>query len=363
MAEISLLPICVPRRRSSASSGVSAALWLALGAAPLVAAGPPPNDTGFVTVRTSAVATHVSAYAQVEPIASLTVSAAQTGVVAGLSVLPGMRVHAGQELARLNGPEIDAMLLQSRAAVHGAEAQLLTAQKALAIQKQQLLAQLATRQMVDQAEGAVSAAQTSVDSAQSRLKSQSQLMTVSAPSEAVVLALSSADGALVSAGQPILTLQPLNRLWLKAAYYGADLAAIHIGMTGKFAPSDQSASIPVKVSAVFGALATGGGESIALVPAHGSAAWLNGESGTVTLDSPQRMLVSVPTRALILDQGKWWVMVHTAKGDHPQEVVPGPAQGWDTFIEQGLAAGAQVIVENAYLIFHSGISDRYQVQD
>ena len=90
---------------------------------------------------------------------------------------------------------------------------------------------------------------------------------------------------------------------------------------------------------------------------------MNGEFGTVTLNAPQRRLVAVPTRSLILDQGKWWVMVHTAQGDRPQAVVPGPTLGWQTFLERGLNPGTQVVVENAYLLFHRGISKGYQLPD
>ena len=71
-------------------------------------------------------------------------------------------------------------------------------------------------------------------------------------------------------------------------------------------------------------------------------------------------MVAIPTRALILDRGKWWVMVHTPHGNHPRQVTPGPARGWNTFITHGLPAGSQVIVNNAYLLFHASIAEHYQ---
>ena len=337
-------------------------VWLVLIAGGLIATGQSPG-AGYVTVHLDTMTPHLEAYGQVAPITVLPVSAAQAGVIAGLKVLPGMHVRAGQELAHLNGPEITALLLQSQADVRSAQTQLSTSQKSLAIQKQQLAAHLSTRQVVHQAESTVAQAQTSFDNAQSRLKAVHQMMTLSAPANATVLAVNAMDGELVSVGQPILTLQTANRLWLKATYYGDDLSAIRVGMTGRFSPSDSGESVPVKVSAVFGSLGVGGGESIALVTTTLKSRWMNGEFGTVTLNSPQRKLVAVPTRSLILDQGKWWVMVHTARGDHPQAVVPGPARGWQTFIEQGLNPGSQVVVENAYLLFHRSISQSYQQPD
>jgi len=348
--------------RPSTLGRTLAVVWLVLIAGGLIATGQSPG-AGYVTVHLDTVTPQLEAYGQVEPITVLPVSAAQAGVIAGLKTLPGMHVRAGQELAHLNGPEITALLLQSQADVRSAQAQLSTAQKSLAIQKQQLAAHLSTRQVVHQAESAVAQAQTGFDNAQSHLQAVHQMMTLSAPASATVLAVNATDGELVSAGQPILTLQTANRLWLKASYYGADLTAIRVGMTGSFSPSDGGESVPVKVSAVFGSLGVGGAESIGLVTTTPKSRWMNGEFGKVTLDSPQRMLVAVPTRSLILDQGKWWVMVHTAQGDHPQSVVPGPARGWQTFLEHGLEPGAQVVVENAYLLFHRGISQSYQTPD
>ena len=323
-----------------------------------------PRDAGYVTAELATVTQSMEAYGQVQPIAVLPVSAAQAGVVAGLNVLPGMHVHAGQKLAHLNGPEITALLLQSQADVRSAQAQLNASQKSLVIQHQQLTAHLSTRQAVHQAKSAVAQAQTRLDNAESHLEAVRQMMTLAAPASATVLAVNAVDGELVSAGQPILTLQTANRLWLKATYYGADLTGIRVGMAGVFTPSDESSEpIRVRVSAVFGMLAPGGGESIALVPTTQKSRWVNGEFGTVTLQSPQRRLVAVPTRALILDQGKWWVLVHPPQGDRPQAVSPGPARGWQTFLERGLNPGVEVVVDNAYLLFHHGISQNYQPPD
>ena len=189
------------------------------------------------------------------------------------------------------------------------------------------------------------------------------MMTLSAPVDATVLMASAAAGQPVGAAQPILTLQTPYRLWLRAVYYGFDLSSIRAGMRGTFSPANGSESVPVRVCAVFGLLEAGGGASITMLPATPSATWIDGEFGTVTLDLPPRVLVAVPTRSLILDQGKWWVMVHTLKGDQPQAVVPGPSRGWETFLEHGLAPGTQVLVDNAYLVFHQDISQRYQPPD
>jgi cobalt-zinc-cadmium efflux system membrane fusion protein len=127
----------------------------------------------------------------------------------------------------------------------------------------------------------------------------------------------------------------------------------------------------VRVRSVSRALEPDGGEAVWLVPAssarRGSAAragsWRSGEWGTVTLLGASRPMVPVPTRALILDRARWWVLVRTPRGFRRQIVVPGPTRGWNTFIERGLEPGDRVIVENAYLEFHRGIAERYTPPD
>lgn len=321
------------------------------------------SDADVVTVRSHRQTSQLAAYAQVAPVSTVSVSAAEAGIVTGLKVRPGKHVRAGEALAHLSGPGMTALVSQSEADVRSAQSQLDAAEKSLAIAQQQLPSHLTTRQAVQQAESAVTQARIAQANAQSRLNTVRQLMTVSSPADGIVLQLNSADGALVSADQPILTIQPANGLWLLASYYGADLAAIHVGTSGQFQPADGGAPVKVRVTSIPGTLVAGGGESVALEPLHANPSWLNGESGTVTLDLPARQMVAVPTRALVLNQGKWWVMIHTASGNRAQQVVPGPTQGWDTFIVSGLAPGTKVVVDNAYLLFHASIDEQYQIPD
>jgi RND family efflux transporter MFP subunit len=320
-------------------------------------------EADFVTVQTRPMTAHLAAYGQVQPISLVQVSAAQPGVIAGLEVRPGVRVRAGQALAHLSGPGVASLVVQSESAVRSAQSQLAAAEKSLSIAQQQLPSHLTTRQAVEQAESAQEQARSALVNAQSRLRTVRELTTVSSPADGIVLQLNSANGALVSTGQPILTIQPGHGLWLVAQFYGSDLSAVRIGMTGEFQPADGGSPVKVRVTSISGTLLPGGGESIAMEPINAQTVWLNGQAGTVSLDSASKQMVAVPTRALVLNQGKWWVMVHSAKGDHAQEVVPGPAQGWDTFIVSGLAPGAKVIVNNAYLLFHASVSEQYQIPD
>jgi len=321
------------------------------------------SDADVATVHSRQEKSQLVAYSQVAPVVIVPVSAAEAGVVTGLQVRPGTHVRAGQSLAHMTGPAIDSLVVQGEADVRSAQSQLDAARKSLEIAQQQLPSHLTTRQAVQQAESAEALARSGLVSAQSRLNAVRQLMTVSSPADGIVLQLNTADGALVSAGQPILAIQPANGLWLVADYYGADLAVIRVGMTGQFQPADGGVPMKVRVVSIPGTLTAGGGESIAFEALNSKHSWISGEAGTVALDLPPRQMVAVPTRALVLNQGKWWVMIHSAAGDRAQEVVPGPTQGWDTFIVSGLAPGTKVVVNNAYLLFHASITEQFQIPD
>ena len=337
--------------------------WRSLSAGLLLAAGLAHADANVIAVQSRTITRQFEAYAQVEPVAVLPVRAAQSGVLRQLEIRAGARVRAGQKLAVLGGPEIASLLAQDKSAVQSARTNLAGAQQALTIQRKQLMSHLGTRQTVLQAKGALAEAQARLDTAQARLHALQESLTVAAPANGIVLAVNVANGERIGAGQTLLSVQPAGTLWLKAPYYGTDAAAIHIGMSGQFVSADRARTVPVKVSAVFGALAPDGSQSVGLVATTPSPGWLNGESGTVTLNGPTRSLVAVPTRALILDRGQWWVLVRTDNGYRPQAVVPGPSRGWQTFIERGLKPGTHVLVENAYLEFHRGVSRHYQPPD
>lgn len=316
-----------------------------------------------MTVHPEAVTLHYQTYARVEPLALVRITPAETGVVANLHVLPGDRVEAGQSLASLTGPEVAARAVECEAAVRSARIALAGAQTDLAIQRRQLTSHLGTRQVVLQARASEARAQAALAISLARQKAFRQALSLDAPVSGVVVALDASNGERLEAGHALLTLQPSMRLWLRAVYFGNDASAIRVGMAGKFTPAGGGAAISVRVRTLFGALNPGGGQTVGLEASAPSPVWMSGEAGSVTLDGASQPMIAVPTQSLILDRGRWWLVVHTDNGDRPVAVVPGPARGWKTFIASGLKSGAQVLVDNAYLEFHRGISRNYQPPD
>ncbi|MDE2252974.1 MAG: HlyD family efflux transporter periplasmic adaptor subunit [Betaproteobacteria bacterium] len=319
----------------------------------------------YVTVRAKAVLHALQAYGQVEPIAVVQVRAAGEGTLSDMRVVPGSVVKAGEVLARIGGPRMQSLLIAREQALRSATAREDAANSALHIVRHQLAVQLATRQAVDAAQSDSAAARAAVRTASAQLQEIHSLQTVQAPAAGTVLAVQAADGEQLASGQSIVTLQPTGKLWVRAAYYGADVDLLHIGMTGRFQPSGYRQPVPVKVVALSSALASDGGLRIGLAPTTPGVPrwWINGQWGKLTLEGPTTQMVMVPTQSLILDRGHWWVLLHTPAGNKPQQVVPGPTHGWETAIASGLEPGQLVVATDAFLEYHRGIASHYTPPD
>lgn len=352
-----------PARRFPSSTVGLAALCATYAMMLLMAAPPARADDGVVPARARVLATQSTAYARVEATAALSVRAHTTGEVSGFDVLPGDTVRAGAVLAHLVGLTIDAHLAQRLAAVRSARAAVSAARLARSVQRRRLSEHLSTRLTASQARAALSTAQARLDAARSALRAARAAATVTAPSGGYVLAIRVADGDRVQPGQVLLTLRGSGTLWLKASFYGSDTNLVRTGLPGMFLPADGAPPIPVKVRSVIGVMAPDGGEAVGLVATTRTPRWHDGEAGTVTLRGAKHPVVLVPTRALILDRGRWWLLLHGADGDHRRQVVPGPAVGDWTVIERGLAAGQPVVVTDAYLRFQRNVAADYQPQD
>jgi RND family efflux transporter MFP subunit len=340
-------------------------LVLLLGAIGTRALAADVNSGDVATVRAQTVTPALSAYGQVEPIAIVQVRAVNPGTLSRLRVVPGSVVAAGEALARIEGPRMQSVLTAREQTLRSAQAREDTARQSLEIVRHQLAAQLATRQAVDAAQSDLAAARAAVQTADARLREVQALQTVRAPTAGTVIAVQAADGEQTTSGQTILTLQPAGRLWIRATYYGADAALLRVGMTGRFQRSDDGEAIPVKVASIFSSIAADGGRRVGLVATSPvfPAWWVDGQWGTVTLEGPSHHMIVVPTTALILDRGQWWVLVHTPQGDKPQQVVPGPTRGWQTWIASGLQSGQQVVVQDAFLEYHRSIARSYLPPD
>lgn len=318
---------------------------------------------GTVAARAWRAPQTYSAYARVEPITVLKINASRAGFVAGLRAVPGEAVAQGALLGRLVGAQVQALLARRRAAATSAEAALASTRQALAAAQQNREMRLVTRVTLAQARASVVRARAALDAARARLSAARSERELRAPVAGRVLALEAADGERLKPGTTVLTLQPVHDLWLRASFYGAAARAVRRGMVGRFTPAEGGVAVSVHVRSIYGTQRADGAREVGLLAMPRHPVWWNGEAGTVTLEGTPRTLVAVPTRALILDRGQWWVLVRGVRGERRRAVTPGSSRGQWTVIEHGLAPGTRVVVENAYLEFHRGVARHYQPPD
>lgn len=322
-----------------------------------------PGD--FLTVQTRPVTFKIDAYGQIKPVAIVKVRALAQGDLSQLNVVPGMIVSAHQVLAQLTGPLMQSQLTTGEQNLQRARAQARSANQALRIARHKYAAQLTTQQRLDTAIGNLAAAQASVKIAHAKLQEIQNMQTLRSPVDGIVSSVESTNGEQLTANQVVLTIQPTNKLWLRAAYYGVDSAKLHIGMSGYFKPADNRKPIAVKIIAIAPNLSSDSGRDIVLIPdsTPDPTQWISGSWGKLTLTGKTVPMISVPTSALILDRGNWWVLLHTPHGDIPHQVVPGKAYGWSTTIRAGLMPGQQIVINNPFLRYHRGIANTYTPPD
>lgn len=317
----------------------------------------------YVTVQPQAVSTTVEAYGQVQPIADLPVKSPAAGIVSDVASLPGAALKPGDILAKLTGPEVEAALARAEAAIDSATAKRAAAKKTLQMLQSQLASHLSTAQQVAEAEAALADATGAMATAKAERATATLTATVRSPVAGTLVAWNAAAGERVAAGDRLATIEPRDQLWIEATLYGGEASTVHPGQRATFEPTAFGKPGVVEVVSTAPTRGGSGDVTVGLRPVPPNPGWRRGQFGRVIFQSAEAHLVAVPTQALILDQGKWWVLVHSAQGDRPVEVVPGPARGWQTFLRRGLPGGTQIVAQNAYLEFHRQIASRYQPPD
>jgi RND family efflux transporter MFP subunit len=312
-------------------------------------------------VRATSCAQAVTGFAVVWPRAPATVAAIASGIVAGLTMVPGDRVASGQVLAKLTGPEVSAAVVQASAAVAAAQAEMQAARAALAADRAKLPERLVTRQDMAQAEANLAAASAKLNLSQADRSRLQQALSIAAPIAGIVQSVSVGDGSRVASGATILTIQPAAGRFLSATLYGRAAFRIGIGAVGEFAPASGGSADKVTVTGIGSRVVADGG--VALTVSFAGASPWPGTFGRLEFSLPPQSLPAVPNRALILDRGKWWVVVHRGDSDQPVQVVPGPVLRDRTCIEHGLTVGQQVVTVNPYLAYNRGIAAQYQPPD
>ena len=311
--------------------------WLLLAAFAVTGAAPP----GWVTVHATQQAPVLSGFAAVQPGTDVTINVLQPGILTSFSVAQGESVKPGQLIGHLGGPEIAAALVEAQGASNAANA-------TLAAELSKFADHLSTQAAVAQASANAQAAIAKLTALQAATLLQS-------PVAGQIQSLAAGPGAALLPGQAVAVVQPDSGAWVRTVLYGPQATTLVPGTAARFIPADGQPAESVTLRGVLNKQADGG-----LVLAFSGLALQQNEAGTLSLALPPRQVLLVPSEALVLDDGRWWVMLHDSKGDRAVQVVPGEVQGAHTPILSGLAAGDQVIVQDAALLYHRGIAALYQ---
>ncbi len=141
--------------------------------------------------------------ATVEPMQETTIYARTSGYVKTVHVDIGDRVAAGQLLAEIESPEVDASLREARARLDQERANLLLARATLERTRQLHREQLVSQQQLDEQEAAFDTRQAAVEAAQATVQSlaiQQAYQRVVAPFAGTVTSRRIDRGALITSG-------------------------------------------------------------------------------------------------------------------------------------------------------------------
>ena len=347
--------------------GVLATLWLGPHRRPPAAAPAPPREAAPLTVaaRAAQFTPRYSAYAEVVPVHDLTVRSPVVGTLTALGVQPGDAVAQGARLGTVGGPRHAAAVKGARAKVAGDQTELALDLRLARASAHLVASGLSTLTGRATAEARVARARSALAADQATLAALAAGAVLRAPSAGTVVAVHRAAGETVAPGTPVVTLEPAGHLQLRGRYYGADASALAPGMTGVFHPADGSAPVPVVARRRVPPLRPDGARVVTCAPARSPAGpgWQSGEAGRLVLEGKAAPAVAVPTAALVLDRGHFYVLVHDAHGDHPQAVQPLARRGPDTLVHGALTPGARVVARDADLRYHRAFSGQYLPPD
>jgi RND family efflux transporter MFP subunit len=338
-------------------------LVLAGTAAPARAKEPPAEQIDAVPVERVTYRPKLRADARVSPVHLVTAKAGLTGVIEDLWVRPGQGLSAGAIIAHLGGPDQAKAMADAQAQLSAAEQNLTAATDAEQAVGSTYHLKLSDRAALDRAKVERAAAEARLASAKAELARLQALSTIVSPVAGAVVSLAAANGDRVEPGDPVLVLQRAHDLWLQAVFYGAPTTVFTPGRAARFLAVSGAKELAVRLAQVLPSLRPDGGLTAFFEPAVSEPQWRGGEAGEVVLAGEPQPAIAIPTAALILDQGRWWVLTKTAGGLHRQAVDPGPSRGEQALILHGLKDGEQVVVRDAYLLFHRDFGQHYTPPD
>jgi RND family efflux transporter MFP subunit len=265
----------------------------------------------------------------------------------------GTPVKAGQLLAEIDAPDLDQQIMQARAALASAQANLTLSQAALqrgqilipsgAISKADMLQRQADAENKD---GLMKAAQANLD----RLLVLEQYKDITAPFDGLVTARNTDVGALINAGAagpPLFVVSDTSRLRLYVNVPQNFVPSVPIGTKAKISvPEHPGMTFPAIVQASAQAVqAASGTTRILLLVDNAAGELMTGDFANVSFELPHpEVAINVPASALIFNQNGLFVAT-VGRGNRVRlnPVTISRDLGQEVEIGSGLNANDQVI--------------------
>ncbi|HWD15678.1 MAG TPA: efflux RND transporter periplasmic adaptor subunit [Casimicrobiaceae bacterium] len=161
------------------------------------------------------------------------VKAKVAGDVEGLTVREGEAVRAGQKLARIKSPDLEARLVERQGAVESARAQLALAEKTRAMNLRLLTDKFISQNAFDGTESTYNVARGSLKSAEAQVQVARNALDdadVVAPLRGIVARRHVQTGEKVAVESPIVTIVDLSDLEVQAMVPALDVPELATGM-------------------------------------------------------------------------------------------------------------------------------------
>ena len=265
----------------------------------------------------------------------------------------GTPVKAGQLLADIDAPDLDQQIMEARAALASAQANLTLAQATLqrgqtlihsgAISKADLDQRAADAANKD---GLAKAAQANLD----RLRVLEQYKRITAPFDGLVTVRSTDIGALINAGAagaPLFVVSDTKKLRVYVNVPQSYVPSIQIGTKANISvPEYPGKAFPAIVQASAQAVDVASGTTrMLLIVDNAGGQLMTGDFTNVSFELPHpEIAINVPASALIFNQGG--LFVATVSGDsrvHLKPVTISRDLGKEVEIGSGLSVDERVI--------------------
>jgi RND family efflux transporter MFP subunit len=277
--------------------------WTAKQAIPTVRVGLP-NVTSEMATMT--LPGRLEAYARAP------IYARVSGYLKSWKVDIGSSVKAGQLLGEIETPDLDQELLQARADLASAQANLSLAETTANRWKDMLTTQAISKQEVDERVGDFLSKQAIVKAQEAnvnRILALKGFTKIVAPFDGSVTARNVDTGAYINAGNsnavPLFEISDTRKLRLYVNVPQNYVSSVQVGTQAKFTvPEHQDNTYSATINSSSGAINVASGTTLVQLLVNNAAQeLLPGGYASVVLDLPNHStLLSVPASALIFDQ-------------------------------------------------------------